>query len=169
MNWKTLALTVGALVILPFSTSAAELNQVYGDEEVNNVSNINNMKHHARGENRRGEQGQKLERLLSQLDLTPEQAEQIEAIQEQSRSNAAELKEQLQTQRQEMRSLLASDATAEEIRLEHQETEIIAQQLSSDRFETMLQIREVLTLEQRAKMAESIDSHRGRRFGNRQG
>ena len=166
MNWKTLALTAGALVILPLSTSAAESNRVYGDEEINNVNNMNNMKHHARGENRRGDRGKKLERLLSQLDLTPEQAEQIRTIQEQSRTTAAELKEQLQTQRQEMQSLYASDATAEEIRSEHQETEELASQLSSDRFETMLQIREILTSEQRAKMAESIDSHRGRRFGN---
>ena len=164
MNWKTLALIASAVVILPLSANAAESNQVYGNEEINNVSNINEMKHHARGENRRGERGKKLERLLSQLDLTPEQAEQIRTIQEQSRSNSSELREQLQTQRQEMRSLYASDATAEEIRSERQKTEALTRQLSSDRFETMLQIREILTSEQRAKMAELKDSYQGGRF-----
>ena len=66
-----------------------------------------------------------------------------------------------------MQTLLASDASTEEIREQQQEAQNLRQQLDSNRFETMLEIREILTPEQRARMLELRESHRGRR-SNRQ-
>jgi len=161
MNWKTLALTAGALLILPTSINAAESYQTNQNQ---GIENIENMGHHAQSAKRgRGDRGQKMERMLEQLDLTSEQSEQIETIQERSQTASAGLREQLQTQRQSMKSLLASDAAIEEIREQHQEAQNLHQQLDNNRFETMLEIREVLTSEQRAEMAEAIESRQGRR------
>ena len=159
MNWKTLAVSMGALTILPLSIYATEPHQV------KNIQETDNMGHYSQKARfgKKGDRGQKMGKLLQQLDLTSEQSQQIETIQEQSRSDAQGLKERLQTQHQEMRSLMASDADIEQIREKHQETQELHQQLSGNRFETMLQIREVLTLEQRSKMAELMPSHRGRR------
>ena len=159
MNWKTLAVSIAALTILPLSINAAESHQV------NNIQELDNMGHYAQKAKfgRKGKRGQKMGKLLQQLDLTSEQSQQIETIQEQSKTNVQGLKEKLQTQHQEVRSLMAGDADIEQIREEHQETQELRQQLSSNRFETMLQIREVLTLEQRSKMAELMQSHHSRR------
>ncbi|MEL6496030.1 MAG: Spy/CpxP family protein refolding chaperone [Cyanobacteria bacterium J06623_7] len=160
MNWKTLTLTVAALLTLPTSINAAELKQIDQNQdwgiEMRNPTTIAR-----RG--KKGDLGAKMERLLQQLDLTAEQSQQIETIKERSRTAMEGLREQLQAQRQEMRSLLASEATTEEIRARHQETQNLHQQLGNNRFATMLEIREILTLEQRAEMAELIDSRRDRK------
>ncbi|MEM6612724.1 MAG: pilus assembly protein, partial [Cyanobacteria bacterium P01_C01_bin.72] len=68
-----------------------------------------------------------MNRLLQQLELTPEQSQQIESIQEESKSTAQEFKDQLQTQDRGMRSLLSSDATDEQIRQEYQQAKAIRQ------------------------------------------
>ena len=161
MNWRTFLSVTGALVILPLSTYAAESNQ----NQITNLQEQNNMTkiaQHSRQEKRgRGEGMQ----ILQQLDLTPEQLQQIEDIQEQSKNQAQALHQQMQTQREEMRSLLAADATPEQLQQQHQQTQDLHQRLSDNRFETMLQVREVLTSEQRTQMAELM-AQRSERRGN---
>ncbi|MDJ0577456.1 MAG: Spy/CpxP family protein refolding chaperone [Xenococcaceae cyanobacterium MO_234.B1] len=111
------------------------------------------------GPYRRGkDKGQRIERMIQQLDLTPEQTEQINAIREESRSENEALKQEIRSNRQQMQSLLASDASSNELRQQHQQMQRLHQQMGDRRFETMLQIREVLTPEQRAKMAELISN-----------
>ena len=62
-----------------------------------------------------------------------------------------------------MRSLLASNASEEQLRKQHQNIQGLRQQLGNNRFETMLQVREILTPEQRTQMAELMEQKRGRR------
>ena len=115
----------------------------------------------------KGDMGRGIERLTQELDLTPEQSEQIEAITTQSKTDSQALFEQMQTSRQEMQSLLVSDASPEQLREQHQSVQNLQEQLSNDRFETMLEIREVLTPEQRTQMAELMQQRRGSRFSHR--
>lgn len=165
MNWKTLAVATGALIILPLGSYAA---QSHRETTNNNIQEQSNMRYFAQGmkHGKRGGGDRGMEKLLQQLDLTTEQSQQIETIREQSKTAAQDLHEQMQAQRQEMRALLASDEDVEQIRAEYQETQNLHQQLANNRFETMLQIREVLTSEQRAEIAELMEQHRGRRFRN---
>ena len=72
----------------------------------------------------------------------------------------------MQTNRQEMQSLLASNADPEQLRANHQAGQNLRQELDTNRFETLLEIREVLTLEQRTQMAQLMEQRRGRRFAN---
>ena len=115
---------------------------------------------------KRGDRGKGMNRLLQQLDLTTEQSEQIEAIKEQSRTAGEPLREQMQTEKAEMRSLLSSDATPEQLTQQHQQLQDLRQQAGDRRFETMLQVREVLTPEQRSQMAELM-AEKGERRGGR--
>ena len=64
--------------------------------------------------------GQRIDKLLQQLDLTTEQSQQIETIRQQAKNNLQDLRQQMQTQRQQMESLFASDADAESIRNQYQ-------------------------------------------------
>ncbi len=117
---------------------------------------------------RPSERRQKIERMMQQLDLTPEQTQQINTIREQSRSEYEALKPEIRANQQQMQSLLASDASNRELRQQYQQMQRLYQQMGDRRFETMLQIREVLTPEQRAKMAQlrsdSPESRGFRRF-----
>ena len=60
-----------------------------------------------------------------------------------------------------MRSLLASDVDPEQLRQQHQQLQDLRQQASDRCFTTMLEIREVLTPEQRIEWAELIRQRRG--------
>ena len=82
MNWKTLTLTVGALLIVPTSINAAESYQTNLDRGIENMG-----LYAQRAKRGKSDRGQKMERMLQQLNLTPEQSQQIEAIKERSQTN----------------------------------------------------------------------------------
>ncbi len=108
-----------------------------------------------------------MERLM-ELDLTPEQSEQIETIRQQSQADTEPLRQEFQQAHEQMRSLLAGNANSDELRQQHQQIQTLHQQLGDRRFETMLEVREILTPEQRSSWAELIQQHHGRRgFGDR--
>jgi len=156
INWKTLVIGTVALVAIPLSTYATQSHQEVNNQELNNMRRFAQRIKHGKRDG-----GHRMDKVLQQLDLTPEQSEQIEAIKEQSKTRMEDLKQQMRSQREQMKSLLANDADAEEIRTQHQEAQDLHQQAANNRFETMLEIREVLTSEQRAKIAELMEQHRG--------
>lgn len=158
MNWRTFSAVTAAMLIVPWGTYAAKANL-----EINEDSTIqlSQMKH-----DKRGGRGRGMERIMQQLNLTPEQSEQIKAIKEQSKTQTQALMQQMQTSREEMRSLLASDSSPEQLREQHQAVQNLHQELSTNRFETMLEMREVLTPEQRTQMVELIEQRRDRKFNN---
>ncbi|WP_229642073.1 Spy/CpxP family protein refolding chaperone [Waterburya agarophytonicola] len=162
INWKTFIVATGALAILPLGIHAAQVNS-----EVNDIHETNNMRHFAQRikHGKRGDRGQVMNKLLQQLDLTEEQSQSIETIRSRSQTTAEDLHEQMKAEHQEIKSLLTSDADTEQIRQQFQETQALHQQLGNNRFETMLEIREVLTSEQRAKIAELMEQHQGRKGG----
>lgn len=116
----------------------------------------------------RGSRGDRAEKLIEQLDLSEEQAEQIRAIREQSRAANQDLFEQSQQAREQMRSLLANGASNAELEQQHERMQALHQQMGDRRFQTMLQIREVLTPEQQQQLAELMEQ-RHEQFGGRRG
>jgi Spy/CpxP family protein refolding chaperone len=121
----------------------------------------------------RGPRGDRAEKLIEQLDLSEEQAEQIRAIREQSRAANEDLFEEVQQAREQMQSLLSSGASNAELEQQHERMQALHQQMGDRRFQTMLQIREVLTPEQQQQLAELMEQRReqfgGRRRGGRPG
>lgn len=98
---------------------------------------------------------------VDELNLSTEQTEQIRTIRDQARTDTTELRQQLWAAHQEMRTLMASDASADQLRSQHQEVQDLMQQLGDEHFDTMLEIRDVLTPEQRAQLAELQQQRRG--------
>ena len=158
MNWRTFFAVTAAILILPLGNAAQAQDNNSGENSTMEWSGKN--KHG----DKRGMRGG-IDKLVQQLDLTSEQSAQIEAIKEQSETENQALFEQLQTNRQEMQSLLASDTDPEQLRANHQNGQNLRQELDTKRFETLLEIREVLTPEQRTQMAQ-MQQQRGRRFSN---
>jgi len=103
-------------------------------------------------------------RWLEALNLSAEQTERIQSIREEAKQAMEPLREQLQQEREVLQSQLAGDtATDDQLRAQHQETEDLHQQMGVERFETMLEIRRVLTPEQRSQMAELMEQRRAQR------
>ena len=156
MNWRTFSVVTAALLILPLGTYAAQLNQE-ANKIPESTKNMANLAQYQVKHGRKHLRGEGFKQLLEQLDLTPEQSQQMEAIKEKSRTEKETLRQQMQTKHQEMRSLFTSDSTPEQLREQHEQLQALHQQLANNRFETMLQIREILTPE--------LMAQRGRKQG----
>ncbi len=98
--------------------------------------------------------GSRMDRMFDQLNLSTEQQQEINSIREQRKASSEGLRQQLRTAMEEMRSLQASNASESELRQHHQKIQQLHQQMGNQRFETALEIREILTPEQREKLAQ---------------
>ncbi len=112
---------------------------------------------------RRRHWGEGLQKFLDRLDLSEEQSTQIKAIYRRYYQANQESRQELREAREEMRSFLTSEANPNRIRQKHREIQSLNQELGNSRFEAMLEVREVLTREQRQEIADMIAEYRGRR------
>jgi periplasmic protein CpxP/Spy len=103
-----------------------------------------------------------------ELNLTAEQQAQIKTIREQEKTASQSLRQQMQTARKQLGTLMAGNASDAQLRQQHDQVRQLDQQLGDRRFDTMLKIRSVLTPEQRTKAAELMKQHHGRRGGREQ-
>ena len=102
------------------------------------------------------------EEFRQQLNLTPEQAAEIDQIREQSKQDKDTKREAYKAAKDKMQALLASDASDDELRAQHRVLQDLRREKGEARFETKLKIRQVLTPEQRTKMAELKKQRKGR-------
>ncbi len=116
------------------------------------------------GNRPRGGRGERMNQIFQQLNLTPQQSERIQDIRQQSQQSKQDLRQQMKAAHEQMQSLMAQDTPTEELRQQHQQIQNLRRQMADQRFETMLQIREELTPEQRTKLSE-LKPKQGRHFG----
>lgn len=152
MNWRTFSVVTGALFILPLSAYAIDSSSNNSIEDMQPTITAH-REHHKHGKE------PKIERLMDELDLTSEQSQQIEAIKEEEKTQTEALREQMDDEKSTMRSLLSSDANSDQLRQQHQKIQALDQQIKDNRFETMLQMRDVLTPDQRAQLSELMDQY----------
>lgn len=88
------------------------------------------------------------------INLSTEQKQRIATIHEQARQDIDKLHQQLFAADSQMRSLLESNASSEQLRQQHQRIQQMHQQLDNKHFETMLAERQVLTPEQLAQLSQ---------------
>ncbi len=104
--------------------------------------------------------------LMRDLNLSAEQMKKVQAIRTQYRDRLRTEREAAQKAQQELRSLLASDVSADQIRERYRQAQALREKVATTQFESMLEMREVLTLEQRKKVAARMQPD-GRRFRDR--
>ncbi len=112
---------------------------------------------------RRRHWGEGLQKFLDRLDLSEEQSTQIKAIYRRQYQTNQQSRQELRQAKEEMGSLLTSEANPNRIRRKHREIQSLNQELGNSRFEAMLEVREVLTREQRQEIADMMAGYRGRR------
>ncbi len=145
----SLAMPLGAYAIasdFPTNSTTSESNTSIISERPLEIS-------HRRGKKGRG---QGWERMMTELDLSSEQKEQIKDIREKYSNEYPNFREEIKASRQKMQSLLASDASRNQLRRQYQEMRSLRKKMGDRRFEAMLEMREGLTSEQRTKMAQLI-------------
>lgn len=119
-----------------------------------------------RGRRGGGDQG----KFLEQLNLTTEQRQQLSTIRQKYQGQIQSLREKVRNTHQELRTLMSGSATADQIRAKHQELSQLQDQLQDLRFNSMLEMRDILTPEQRTKFTQLMEQRRGnhQRRGDRQ-
>lgn len=107
-------------------------------------------------------------RLMQQLNLSNAQMQQLATIRQKYQQQMMELKQQLQTNRNQLRQMMTGTESAAAIRDKHQQMSNLRQQMESLRFESMLEMRNVLTPQQRQEFAQLMEQHR-QQFRHRRG
>ncbi|BAY11230.1 Spy/CpxP family protein refolding chaperone [Calothrix sp. NIES-2098] len=93
---------------------------------------------------------------LQELNLTSQQIQQIKTIRSQSQNQIKPKREAVQQAQQELRDLLAGQASKEQVRTKYNQLKVLRQQLADAQFENTLAIREILSPEQRQKFADHL-------------
>lgn len=93
---------------------------------------------------------------LRSLNLSPEQVQQIQEIRNRYRDRLTTERQAVRQAQQELKQLMASNASAEKIRQQFDQLQFLKQKLGDTRMESMLAIRNVLNAEQRQKLSEVL-------------
>lgn len=109
-------------------------------------------------EPRRAEQGHS--KLMDQLNLSQDQQQKLQAIQSQYKEQISQRKQALRQATQELRNLMAGNASTDQIRTKHREVQGLRQQLDDVSFESTLAMRDVLTPDQRSQWAKLMEQRR---------
>ena len=170
MKLRTIVPLVAAAVILPVSAFSAYSFQGNSQENLTAQSNLD-FRQGVRGNrqfaHRHGGGRERGMAWLEQLDLSDEQKAEIKAIHEEAKADTEDLRGEMKEAKEEMKNLFANDASENQLRAQHRVVQSLHQELGTKRFETMLDVRRVLTPEQRARMVE-LRQQRRENSGDRQ-
>lgn len=98
--------------------------------------------------------------LFQQLDLTSEQQKKVKQIHRLYYPKIIKIRKKLTAIKEELTVMMSSTESATMIRQKHQEMLDLRRELGKLQLESMLETREILTLEQRQNFAELLRSRR---------
>ncbi|GFE70406.1 Spy/CpxP family protein refolding chaperone [Chroococcus sp. FPU101] len=101
--------------------------------------------------------------FFEQLNLTEAQKQQISTIRQKYRPNIEQTAQRLRTTQQDLQKLMASSASRDQILAKYQQVGNLRQDMDRLRFESMLDIRDVLTTAQRQELEQMMQQRRSKR------
>ncbi|MBU1062282.1 MAG: Spy/CpxP family protein refolding chaperone [Candidatus Omnitrophica bacterium] len=105
-----------------------------------------------------------------ELNLTPEQEEQLKRHKTQSRERMKELREKISSKREELgKELQRQELDMEKINQFNTELKVMNSEMQDDRLKCVLEVREILSPEQYTKFKEFIGKHRNGMKGHGKG
>ena len=99
-----------------------------------------------------------LSNLFQQLNLTAEQRHKIAQIHRQYKQHIRKKRLRLAKLQQQLSDMMVGTETIELVRAKNQQLVNLRQEINALRFETMLDTREILTLQQRQKFRKLVES-----------
>jgi len=106
--------------------------------------------------------GRRRGELMDALDLSNDQKNELQRIRNEYQPRFMEQREALFEARQTLRNMMVDDnASNSDLRQQHDKILSLRDEMGNLRFESMLEMREVLTPEQREDFAELMDERRG--------
>lgn len=101
-------------------------------------------------------------KILQQLDLTDEQKAKVKELRtkKKDKGQGKANVEEVRKLREELKEKYASDASDSEVRKIHDKIDSLRSSKSDVRFERMMELRSILTVEQRKKLQELMNGNR---------
>ena len=96
--------------------------------------------------------------LFQQLDLTPEQQQQIKQIHRRYGQQMLKKRQTISRLQQQLSDMMVGTAPIESLRAKNQQLNVLRQEMGTLRFESMLATREILTLQQRQKFRDLVQN-----------
>jgi protein CpxP len=110
---------------------------------------------------------------LKELNLSADQMQRIQTIQGQYRDRIRTERQAERQAQQELRNLMAGNASKDQVSDKYRQVKTLREQVADTQFQSMLEMRDVLTVEQRQKLAERMqkqrENFRGRQKDQSQG
>lgn len=106
----------------------------------------------------RGKEG-----LFQQLNLSQTQMQQMQQIRAKYKDQLNQQRQAVRQARQELTNLMAGSASADQIRAKHRQMTELRGRMEETQFNSMLEMREILTPEQRTKLSQLMQQRRGMR------
>lgn len=101
---------------------------------------------------------QDVPKWIQRLNITTEQTQRMQTIRNKYRGQISESGKALRQAQLELGQMLGSDANIDTLRQKHRQVENLKQKVGNLRFESLLEMREVLTPEQRRQVADSLQN-----------
>ncbi len=98
--------------------------------------------------------------LFEQLNLSQDQMQKMQQIRERYKNQMQQQQQALRQAEEEFAKLMASTASQDQLREKHRQVQGLRDKLGEWRFESLLEMREVLTPDQRRQMAELMQQRR---------
>ncbi|BAQ62318.1 hypothetical protein GM3708_2724 [Geminocystis sp. NIES-3708] len=102
----------------------------------------------------------KKDKLMEKLNLTSQQKQQMESIRSKYQPQINSLREQMRTEREKMSTMMRNNESENSLRAQHQSITALNQKMQNLRFESMLEMQEVLTPEQRQQFSQMMGERR---------
>lgn len=99
--------------------------------------------------------------LMRELNLSADQMTKIQQIRSRYREELSNDRNAARQAQQELRTLMAGTATDAQIQTKYRQVKALRAKIAEAQFNSMLEIRNVLSVEQRQKFAERMDKRRG--------
>ncbi len=99
-------------------------------------------------------------KIWRKLNLSTEQQKEMRGIRQKYKPQMSSLREQIQSEREKLDTMMKAEESETTLRNQHQKIVQIDQQIHNLRFESMLEMRSVLSSEQRQEFQEMMNERR---------
>lgn len=106
-------------------------------------------------------------RFWSKLNLSAEQKNQMQTIRKKYQPETSSLRDQIETEREKLDKMMQSNESDSNLRAQHGKIVNLDEKMHNLRFESMLEMRKVLTTEQRQQFSLLMEEKRANRQGDR--
>ncbi len=106
------------------------------------------------------------EKFMEKLNLTEEQKQKIQVIRQKYQPEIQQTDQSLRAEKSKLREMMVKNQSSDQMRNQHRKIVALHQKINNLRFERMLEIREVLTVQQRQDFASMMEKRKNGRRGN---